>query len=176
MVEELIPRPPGWIAHADPIESRGGEQVDETIYNTPDPVWNGMPRSDFKRFGRYLRRAADMLGLRDWAFNLRWTPCEDGDAMASINCISGQKRASIFLTMEFADLPEHQQRHALIHELLHCHFNAMDTVLYTACGPLGSVAFGILQSNHHNEVEMAVDAIASEIAQLFPLITPDDGD
>jgi hypothetical protein len=157
-----------WRPTCDPIETDWPTYINPEEFNTPDPVWVGMPRADFKRAGEFLRFAADRLGLRDWAFNLKWQPCEDNEAMASVTCVEGQKRANITLSRTFADYPWPEQRKALIHELLHCHFEPVCQVLWSAEPHLGMGAFNILDRNHHMAIEYAVDAIAHEVAGFFP--------
>lgn len=168
---EVPPVTRTWVPLSDPIEARGGWPVDKDVFNTPDPVWPGMPRAAFKEFGLFLRYAADKVGLRDWAFNLRWTPYEDNDeAMAAIKVVSGQKRATVWLCKDFADLPEPQQRHALVHELLHCHFEAISEACWGTSRLMGEPAHIVFRDTVQREIELAVDAIASEWATTFSTI------
>lgn len=163
-----------WVPMSDPVERRGSPRVDD-VFNTPDPVWPGMSRATFKRIGLYLRFAADRVGLRDWAFNLRWTYyTENEDAIAAVNVIEGQKRATVWLCKEFSDMPEPEQRHALIHELLHCHLDAIEQCVWSVTSLIGQPAHSLFRTNVHDQIELAVDAIAVEWATMLPSITDFD--
>lgn len=169
--ETEVPPISNYVPQSDPIEARGGWPVDDAVFNTPDPVWPGMPRATFKRIGMYLRFAADRVGLRDWAFNLRWTYYDqDDEAMAAVKVVRGQKRATVFLAKDFADFPEPQQRHALIHELLHCHMDSLEQLVWSLAHSMGDAAHSVFRNNFHDQIELVVDAIASEWATTFDSI------
>lgn len=147
------------------------EEVDYLTHEQPlgDPVWQGMTRGHFVLISKYIRFAADRLGLRDWQFFIRHHPIPaDDDALASVTCIHGQRRATIRLNQEFADSSEPRQRHALIHELLHCHMDGMQEVIWTINTLVGQPAYTAIRESHNLAVEFAVDAIATEVAKMLP--------
>lgn len=168
---EIPPVTRNWLPLSDPIEAIGGWPVDDSVFNTPDPVWSGMPRDRFKRYGLFIRFAADKVGLRDWAFNLRWSYYDENDeALAAVKVVEGQKRATVWLSKDFNDFPEPQQRHALIHELIHCHLNPIQELMWSTASLMGQPAHTLLREALQREIELATDAIASEWAVSFPTI------
>lgn len=132
-------------------------------------MWPGMTHQNFLRFGQYLRDMGDQLGLRDWTIVLEKEPyLEDEDAAAATKCIDGQKRAKVWLSRHFAEYTPHDQKHYLIHELLHLIFDPLNRVVWTAQSLLGDSAFRILDRNHDAAIELAVDGLAVELCRLLP--------
>ena len=127
-------------------------------------------------YSAYLRLLADQMGLRDWEITLAPEQDSDPEAAASCSTTYGRKYATIrFGAGFFEDTPE-EQRYYCVHELLHCHLYPIHLALASAQGRLGSDAYGVLESGHHDAMEWAIDGIGVAYAKFLPLppVTDDE--
>ena len=131
-----------------------------------------MKPEDWVVLGQYVRDRADDLALRDWTFTIAHDPPSHAPALAETRPVYGRRLAAIRFCVEFRELTDDEQRHVVIHELLHCHLadlqhqTGSESRLEKALGQSGSLALaGIAQS-----IEYAVDAITDGIAEHHPLI------
>lgn len=107
------------------------------------------------------RLLADALALRDWNFVVSPEPCAPR-FNARIEPTFGRKLATLHVRADFLCLAPHEQRHALTHELLHCHFAPACDV---AREVLPKRALGAFIVN----LEYGVDGLADALAPLLPL-------
>lgn len=129
-----------------------------------------MKTADWEVLSNYVRLIRDQLGLRDWFLVVKHDPPADQAALASVTCIEGRRFATVRVCVDFRELMGDEQRHVIIHELLHCHLAEMHHYLNGILRDvLGQSSVPILGA-HHMKVEYAVDAIAQEWATTFPLI------
>lgn len=61
-----------------------------------------------------------MMRLSDWTLQFDEQHSSDG-TLASINCCRGRKYATIRLCYDFDQKCGEEQRHTIVHELVHCH-------------------------------------------------------
>lgn len=115
-----------------------------------------------QRFAPYVRRLADMMGLKDWGIKIRDENPSDSTALASVTCTYGQKQAQIRITADFLVDTADQQRYVLVHELVHCHLDLPGNI---AEDELSEAS----KRNYRRTAEMAVDAIARSWAVSLPL-------
>jgi hypothetical protein len=131
-----------------------------------------MTKQEIGILGGYIRQLANALALRDWQFTISDKPCDE-DAVASILATAGRKRAQIRLAWNFRDLDPEEQRHTIVHELLHCHFASVNDLI---CIDLSRVSF--LSDHEHDGIflpfkrlmEYGIDGVADGVSDLFPLI------
>jgi hypothetical protein len=109
----------------------------------------------------YVRRLADLLELRDWHLELKYSPPEDS-SQATIFLTNGRKRADLHLCYEFFDMTPEEQRQCLCHELVHCHFGAVGFMVEEENDAKTYRAFVRL-------LEYGIDAMADAIAPHMPL-------
>ena len=113
---------------------------------------------------------ADEMELRDWTIVLSDKPAPE-DALGYVKVTYGRKLATIDLTPDFRDCDLEEQRHTVVHELVHCHLEpATNMVLNDLEEPLGKQADQIFWEGFKRQNEYAVDALASAIAKHMPLI------
>jgi hypothetical protein len=121
-----------------------------------------MPR-DRPAYAPYVRRLADLMGLRDWTF---YVPGDqrphDPDANAEVKCWRGRKHATVLFGESFLRADEADQRHSVVHELIHCHFAAMG---WAAQEGLSADA----ERGWHLAFEYGVDGLADAVSPLLPL-------
>lgn len=134
----------------------------------PDPVWEGMSRVDFEAIKDYIGEIAEQIGLRDWDLILNTTPCEDPANRATCNPTYGQKRAMLTLCKDFATIADDDKRQVIIHELIHCHLDAIDTACRNVRNQLGEMVYPVWAESVKDAIEWATDGIASAIACRFP--------
>lgn len=131
--------------------------------------WQGMTVGSHRRLALYLRWLADRVELRDWTLDLSFEALpDDADALAQVEIVYGRKRAKVTLCREFSHLDPEVQRHVLLHELVHCHFDeahrAPERTLDTLVGKPAAV---VLLDQIRTALEHGVDAIASALEDDF---------
>jgi hypothetical protein len=117
------------------------------------------------------RQFANLMGLRDWSVEVTRTPPFDPDALATCQVADGRRHLRLSFARDFPSLPPEEQRHALVHELIHPHLASMDhTVREDLAGELGGAAYRLFRARFIRDLEGAVDALAGVIAPTLPLI------
>lgn len=129
-----------------------------------------MKPEDWDVLQNYVQSIRNQLGLRDWYLVIKHQPPENTAALASVFPIEGRRFATLRVCAEFRELTATEQRQAIVHELIHCHLGEIQHYLSNILPKaLGSVADTILEANRL-KIEYAVDAIAQEWAEAFPMI------
>lgn len=129
-----------------------------------------MTLNERKRLGKYVRNIANTLGLRDWQLNLMPDEPDTKEAHAAVACTYGRKIASIWFASGFELLEPQEQRHVIVHELLHIHFDRVLTLSSQALpAAMGAPAWGVFDEAMRDHIEHGVDAVAEAIADAFPL-------
>ncbi|MCL5292552.1 MAG: hypothetical protein M1548_08515 [Actinobacteria bacterium] len=130
-----------------------------------------MNKSDFNRFCSYVRQIADLLHLKDWRIRIEVDEAEDFDGfMAVVHPIEGRKRARLILCKEWLELSPEDQRHSIVHELVHCHLaGAGDIVRLDLLKNMSQSSYDIFYGGFKRQIEYAVDGLADAVAPLLPL-------
>ena len=129
-----------------------------------------MTKPEQKALGEYVRLVADMLELRDWTIELSEEPAP-ADSYGHITNTYGRKLAVLKLAPDFRSLTASQQRHTVVHELVHCHLeSATNMVLNDLESHLAKQADQLFWEGFKRQIEYGVDALASAIAKQMPLI------
>ena len=110
----------------------------------------------------YIRDIADRLRLRDWTVRVKDDGPEGRDDHASVQCVYGRKLANIRLSDEFLGDDPEEQRHTVVHELLHCHLVDGWWYAHGRLDDAGRDAFTRF-------MEKGIDGLADAIAPLMPL-------
>lgn len=118
--------------------------------------------------GLYVRYAADRLELRDWQFAVQ--PEDLEGTLATVRVTSRRRLAVIGLSDAFFEADDADQRHAVVHELIHCHLEGARDAAATLERPLGASAYEMFRDTQDNEIESAAHALARAIAPV--LLTP----
>jgi hypothetical protein len=142
------------------------------------------------RLNAWLRAQADVLGLRDWTLVtqydadlspsdlLRGTSNEQTPACEML-ALHGRKRAVISLARDFSTLPSGEQKHALVHELVHIHFAAARDVVrleLAEARAMGQSEYSLLFWNFDRHLEYGVDALAEVLSKGLPDLPSDVDD
>lgn len=129
-----------------------------------DNVWDGMPRVQFEALKKYVGYLADEMKLADWNFQVSLEPSGE-DAWAEISITWGRKWAIIAVCKDFLKLKSNEQRHAMVHELIHCHNDGARALIRTAITEqFGQLSWGLLSNGLQREIELATDGLADVIA------------
>lgn len=129
-----------------------------------------MTHAERKRLARYVRTAANTLGLHDWDIRIQDDEPDTKEAWASVSCTYGRRIARIWFSAGFELIDPDEQRHVIVHELLHIHF---DRILSQADGSLpgllGIGAFSMYMAGLRENIEHGVDAVADALAAALPV-------
>lgn len=139
----------------------------------PGEIWPGMSREFFDSVRDYLGELCSRMRLRDWTVELSYEPDGEADHAASVEIPHGRRCASIQLARNFARKTPEEIRTILVHELVHCHLDAVDTtlsqVLPTMIGQVGWVPLRELLAR---DLEVATDQLSEVLAQFLPEFRP----
>jgi hypothetical protein len=108
----------------------------------------------------YVRQIADTLHLKDWEILISPQAPAGDETIASIQPIYGRKSALLRLSDGFLTDSATDQRHTLVHELIHCHAAPLQRLLESE----EHMTAGARQA-----IEYCVDGLADAIAPLLPL-------
>lgn len=109
----------------------------------------------------YVRKIADMIGLRDWDIEVSERKPDIANA-AEVICVSGRRAAIIKLSNYFMTTTRDSQRYLVTHELVHCHFASMHNFL-------DATLEGPHYTAYNHAYEYGVDATAAALAPFLPL-------
>lgn len=120
---------------------------------------------------RYIRQSADLVGLRDWTYEVSALPCVSNRA-ADITLVEGRRIARLAFCAGFRELPERDQREAIAHELVHCHLHGVaDVVRVDIAAAIRPTLHSVLWSSFERQLEHAVDAMVPVFARAIPRLT-----
>lgn len=130
-----------------------------------------MTEKQRRRLARYIRDAADVLGLRDWEVRLDSEPCE-AEADASVWTVRDIHVAHIQVSADFAALPPARQRHVIAHELAHIHMDGdLDYLDGFLPAMIGTHAWVPLRAALLTLHEQGIDGVAIGMEARLPLWT-----
>lgn len=120
--------------------------------------------------GRYIREMADLMGLRDWRFDLNYYPPTDDGAFAEIAPDDGKQSATIRFGADFPTYDREQQRAIVVHELVHCHLDLIQQQARKDLPRLlGQPAYDAFFPSFVRGIERGVEGIAQAWAVTLPL-------
>jgi hypothetical protein len=140
-----------------------------------------MRKRDRRAFGGYMRGVADMMGLRDWEFDIHFdadpddVPYEDDEGtlrtLAYINPTPGRKHAAVHVSPDMREWDAEKIRMIVCHELVHCHLAALQNLVENDLnGMCGQPFEELFRRQGRIHLEYGVDGIASAWAESLPLI------
>lgn len=127
-------------------------------------------RSRSKRVQVYARELACLMGLADWNVVVLYEEAP-ADALATVDCVYGQRLARISLCETWDELGLAAQRDTLVHELVHAilsPYSQMASDLIESFNSEGNEAI-VAGSALRNVEEWVVDAIAMAWGRHLPL-------
>jgi hypothetical protein len=122
----------------------------------------------------YVRQIADLLKLKDWRFVLLRTETPDNPANGmEVASLFGRHVAYLRFCTDFRELRPEVQRHAIVHELIHCHVNPVCHVVtfdLKNAGLLSDPTYQFINQNLTRADEYCVDDLAEAFSQFLLLI------
>lgn len=117
----------------------------------------------------YVRLVADALGLRDHEVEVQSRHAAPG-RIAEVDLSAFRQTVRLRVCEGFRELPSDDQRHAIVHELVHAHVKALcDTVEQGVPSWMPERTWEMFRGIFERDVEVLVDTIA---VLLCPLIEP----
>lgn len=138
--------------------------------------WIDDERRRNQRMASYLITLANQMGLRDWEIRFsseapRAEAHGDEKIAATVAVIYGRKHAVIRFASYWWKEAEIDTRYFAVHELVHCHLESLRWATNNMNMQLSPPAWTIFQASISDEIEKAVDAIASGWSPNLPLIS-----
>lgn len=121
------------------------------------------------QLGQYLRRLADMMGLKDWKLAIGDTPPEEASMNACVELVFGRRVAVISFQDRWPSWTPEDLRQTCTHELLHCHFNQILWPVNGITKHVGLMIYEPLYDAVNDRIEEGVDAVAEAWAKALPL-------
>ncbi len=128
-----------------------------------------MTKARHREVTKYIYSLQELLALKDWTVELSFEEPDEESTLGSTTCTYGRKNAIIRVAPEFHELSLYDQRHIIVHELLHCHLARMRYVVINLKDHLSSSVFSLAFDSHMDELEFTVDAMADALAPKCPL-------
>lgn len=123
-----------------------------------------------RSLARYIRAAADVLGLKDWNIVLLDEPCDDPDHAAQVASIYERRIAHIRVAAEFAEMASGEQRHVIAHELAHVHMDAdFNYLMELLPAMVGAAAWMPIEATIRLLHEQGIDGVAIGMEARLPL-------
>lgn len=127
-----------------------------------------MNRERHQYWASYIADVQGRMLLANWNVELVRPPARSSDG-AVVVCIPGQCEARIRLNKNFDDFTRAEQRHFIVHELVHLHVQPFEYHLEMQNGGANDSNRYQVMAGHHSHEEYAVDQLARIIAPSMPL-------
>ena len=110
----------------------------------------------------------DVMNLRQWTLKVSNDIPAD-DSWADVEVSENLWEATIRLSADFFKESPESQRRILAHELMHVHTAALERLMGTLSGVLGSQAYEVLDKVWDTEGERVAEALSFVVAGVLPL-------
>lgn len=118
----------------------------------------------------YLNAHRDVMHLKQWTLKVSADIPSD-DSWADIEVSDNLWEATVRISGDFFKETPESQRRILAHELMHVHHAALERLLGTLEGVLGSQAYEVLDKVWDTESERVAEALSFVVAERLPLPT-----
>ena len=116
----------------------------------------------------YLNTIRPVMHLTQWTIKVNNDIPAD-DSWADIEVSENLWEATIRLSNDFFKETPESQRRILAHELMHVHHAALERLMGTLEGTLGSQAYEVLDKVWDTEGERVAEALSFVVAEVLPL-------
>lgn len=123
---------------------------------------------------QWVRRAADRMGLRDWAIQISRHMSGQPNVWAESFLADHREDEWIALGKDFVEREPEAQRWTLVHELIHCHFQPVTRMAERLWeNELGARTEATIDTAVSIVEERCIDRLARAIAVFFePVVLP----
>jgi len=126
----------------------------------------------------YIRHLANMMGLRDWEFELKWradkSTDDDPDEIEYASCkpTYGRKYAVLAFSHDAVNGDPYTLRNTVVHELVHCHLGGAQNIFENEVfdNVNHPQPWNTLWDGFKRQLEYAVDGMATAWAVSMPEI------
>jgi hypothetical protein len=116
----------------------------------------------------YLNAHRDVMHLTQWTLKVSNDIPAD-DSWADVEVSENLWEATVRLSNDFFKETPDSQRRILAHELMHVHNAALERLMGTLSGVLGSQAYEVLDKVWDTEGERVAEALSFVVAGVLPL-------
>ena len=116
----------------------------------------------------YLNANRDVMHLKQWTLKVSNDIPAD-DSWADVEVSENLWEASVRLSGDFFKETPESQRRILAHELMHVHNAALERLIGTLSGVLGSQAYEVIEKVWDTEGERVAEALSFIVAEVLPL-------
>lgn len=116
----------------------------------------------------YLNANRDVMHLKQWTLKVSNDIPAD-DSWADIEVSDNLWEATVRISGDFFKETPESQRRILAHELMHVHMAALERLMGTMEGVLGSQAYEVLDKLWDTEGERVAEALSFVVAGVLPL-------
>ena len=121
-----------------------------------------MTKADRRKIHRYILTVAQAMNLGHWEIILSDGDPTDELGAAEVYSARGRRTAIVSVASDFLETPKSQQRHVIVHELVHVHFACPDHVIHQSVSEEIHRAWNV-------SCEYSIDAIAEVLAPFMPM-------
>ena len=116
----------------------------------------------------YLNANRDVMHLKQWTLKVSADIPAD-DSWADVEVSDNLWEATVRISGDFFKETPESQRRILAHELMHVHLAAMERLMGSLEGVLGSQAYEVLEKLWDTEGERVAEALSFIVAGVLPL-------
>ena len=116
----------------------------------------------------YLNAHRDVMHLKQWTLKVSADIPSD-DSWADIEVSDNLWEATVRISGDFFKETPESQRRILAHELMHVHLAALERLMGTMEGVLGSQAYEVVDKLWDTEGERVAEALSFVVAGVLPL-------
>ena len=116
----------------------------------------------------YLNAHRDVMHLKQWTLKVSADIPSD-DSWADIEVSDNLWEATVRISGDFFKETPESQRRILAHELMHVHLAALERLMGSMEGVLGSQAYEVIDKLWDTEGERVAEALSFVVAEVLPL-------
>ena len=116
----------------------------------------------------YLNAHRDVMHLKQWTLKVSADIPSD-DSWADIEVSDNLWEATVRISGDFFKETPESQRRILAHELMHVHLAALERLMGSMEGVLGSQAYEVVDKLRDTEGERVAEALSFVVAEVLPL-------
>lgn len=151
-----------------PYNRRTPSPVDGPLPGAASSQRRGATTSQREQVTAYLNANRGVMHLTQWTIKVSNDIPAD-DSWADIEVSENLWEATIRISNDFFKETPESQRRILAHELMHIHNAALERLIGTLDGVLGSQAYEVLDKVWDTEGERVAEALSFVVAGVLPL-------
>lgn len=151
-----------------PYNRRTPSLVDGPLPGAASSQRRGATPSLREQVTAYLNAHRDVMHLKQWTLKVSADIPSD-DSWADIEVSDNLWEATVRISGDFFKETPESQRRILAHELMHVHLAALERLMGSMEGVLGSQAYEVVDKLWDTEGERVAEALSFVVAEVLPL-------